>query len=752
MEAAVLPAAPAKKEEEQTKKPEEKKGKVESVVERGIRQMKERLCEVVVNYAPPVVQEFGRRLDDWWNKERLEKIAQSNLPNMELDAVIVEVLSTLVSASLTEDKYGVVQRDIPKILEAMLSFHSAIQSYRAEVQAKYTPPVQDQVYTPEEIDESEALRLEVERASEVLNYLSESGSVRRFFFKLDLLGKKLRRDGDRVSEDEDEDEDEDTTRMVVDLDPVVDTPASKKENEKPEYRSLSSHSASASASASIPAGPIGNGNGIRDRFLPRNPQTSAAAVVPTHKDPNPNPNPNPNQNQQSQVAIINEDPSSDAIIITTLSTIPFCCHEDLLTMSLDQLVRVARALNERLPRALAIDVDIDTVWGRGRGRGRGRVDRRWILREIERVVGIRGSDGDGDGASRGKASDERLKLLDLSRSKTESRGVIGVEAGGITRGFSEGRRTPPPPATSSLANRTNLSFKRTGSMLSPPPLHRLVEEDEEKDWEEEEEEREEKVKEKVPVNSMSTDIRSKRRKIICEDTGGDSSDSDSDSDSDIREDPQQTTPTPPPRIQRTQSQVSYYRRDPTATTAPTAIAPRPASPTPPRRVLRSQSANVYIGRARAPMPAATTSTAMAKSMTIDTSFMYDNNNRPRPRSQRGRYQCRTNLNMERTGTGPETTTTTRSERGSLPIGASGSGRSGRGGGRLRPSAQARNRGPIYVEHSLNSGSGSGSGAGSGSGSGQQRARVGWNDCPEPACLVAEGLDRMRMGGDMDVDA
>ncbi|KAG6847401.1 hypothetical protein H0H93_008452, partial [Arthromyces matolae] len=726
-------------------------------------------------------------------------------------------LSTLVSASLTEDKYGVVQRDIPKILEAMLSFHSAIQSYRAEVQAKYTPPVQDQVYTPEEIDESEALRLEVERASEVLNYLSEylragiarivrtfgdkllafkfpprvaerlqpmakakpsssswtksskrtttsttritptttttaAGSVRRFFFKLDLLGKKLRRDGERVSEDEDAD----TKRMVVDLDPVVDTPASKKENEKPESRSLSSHS----ASASIPAGPITNG--IRsDRFLPRNPQTSAAAVVPTHKDPNPNPNPNPNQNQQSQVAIINEDPSSDAIIITTLSTIPFCCHEDLLTMSLDQLVRVARALNERLPRALAIDVDIDTVWGRGRGRGRGRVDRRWILREIERVVGIRGPDGDGDGpgAARGKGFDERLKLLDLSRSKTESRGVVGVEGGGITRGFSEDRRTlsspSSPPATSPLANRTNLSFKRAGSMLSPPPLHRLVEEDEEKDWEEE---GEGKVKEKVPVNSMSTDIRSKRRKIICEDTGGDSSDSDSDSDSDIREDPQQTTPTPPPRIQRTQSQASYYRRDPTATAAPTAIAPRPASPTPPRRVLRSQSANVYIGRSRAPMPmpAATTSTstAMVKSMTIDTSFMYDNNNRPRPRSQRGRYQCRTNLNMDRTGTGSETTSSTRSERGSLPIGASGNGRSGRGrggGGRLRLSAQARNRGPIYVEHSLNSGSGSGAGS---SGSGQQRARVGWNDCSQPACLVAEGLDRMRMRGDdgMDVDA
>ena len=43
------------------------------------------------------------------------------------------MLSRLVCASLTEDRYGVVQRDIPRILEALLLFLTALEEVQKEI-------------------------------------------------------------------------------------------------------------------------------------------------------------------------------------------------------------------------------------------------------------------------------------------------------------------------------------------------------------------------------------------------------------------------------------------------------------------------------------------------------------------------------------------------------------------------------------------------------------------------------------------
>ncbi|KAJ7074405.1 hypothetical protein C8F01DRAFT_970787 [Mycena amicta] len=64
------------------------------------------------------------------------------------------------------------------------------------------------------------------------------------------------------------------------------------------------------------------------------------------------------------MALQNEDFAEDAVVITALSTLPFCCHEDLLTMSRAALITVAESLNEKLPPALRISVGrtrIDTT-------------------------------------------------------------------------------------------------------------------------------------------------------------------------------------------------------------------------------------------------------------------------------------------------------------------------------------------------------------------------------------------------------
>ncbi|KAJ7184129.1 hypothetical protein C8R46DRAFT_858413, partial [Mycena filopes] len=76
------------------------------------------------------------------------------------------------------------------------------------------------------------------------------------------------------------------------------------------------------------------------------------------------------------MALQNDDLTEDAVVITALSTLPFCCHEDLLTMPRRSLVAVAESLNTRLPAVLHISV------------ARMRTDAA-IRNEIEFVVGLR---------------------------------------------------------------------------------------------------------------------------------------------------------------------------------------------------------------------------------------------------------------------------------------------------------------------------------------------------------------------------
>ncbi|OCH91776.1 hypothetical protein OBBRIDRAFT_694213, partial [Obba rivulosa] len=56
------------------------------------------------------------------------------------------------------------------------------------------------------------------------------------------------------------------------------------------------------------------------------------------------------------VALQNEDEDEDAVVITALNVIPFCCHADLVAMPRAALLGVAHTLNAKLPAALRIDV------------------------------------------------------------------------------------------------------------------------------------------------------------------------------------------------------------------------------------------------------------------------------------------------------------------------------------------------------------------------------------------------------------
>ncbi|KAJ8507456.1 hypothetical protein ONZ45_g10177 [Pleurotus djamor] len=134
----------------------------------------EGVADAVTKYAPAWVHDASESWKSWWTRERESKLAEACVPNRQLDALIIEVLANLTCASLTEDRYGVVQRDIPKILEAFLAFLSEIEAYQKDINAMYTPPPTDKRVTVKELEESEYIRGQVEAAGEALGVVADA--------------------------------------------------------------------------------------------------------------------------------------------------------------------------------------------------------------------------------------------------------------------------------------------------------------------------------------------------------------------------------------------------------------------------------------------------------------------------------------------------------------------------------------------------------------------------------------------------
>ncbi|KAL5532237.1 hypothetical protein ACEPAF_5806 [Sanghuangporus sanghuang] len=106
---------------------------------------------------------------EWWTRERKDRAAIKALPNRELDLMIIEVLSKMVGHSLQEDLLGYVQRDIPCVLEAMVSFLMATEEYQTELSRFMGAKESSSAKRTELI----LLREEVAAASEWVEGLSE---------------------------------------------------------------------------------------------------------------------------------------------------------------------------------------------------------------------------------------------------------------------------------------------------------------------------------------------------------------------------------------------------------------------------------------------------------------------------------------------------------------------------------------------------------------------------------------------------
>ncbi|KDQ20215.1 hypothetical protein BOTBODRAFT_27630 [Botryobasidium botryosum FD-172 SS1] len=86
-----------------------------------------------------VPKEVVDKVEDWAHQtffvKRVAWKASSVLDNRVMDVWAVEALSSLVAASFTEDSYGAVQRDIPRIIEALTSFLGALEEFLDEIDA-----------------------------------------------------------------------------------------------------------------------------------------------------------------------------------------------------------------------------------------------------------------------------------------------------------------------------------------------------------------------------------------------------------------------------------------------------------------------------------------------------------------------------------------------------------------------------------------------------------------------------------------
>ncbi|KAJ3575007.1 hypothetical protein NP233_g1379 [Leucocoprinus birnbaumii] len=159
------------------------------------------------------------------------------------------------------------------------------------------------------------------------------------------------------------------------------------------------------------------------------------------------------------MALQNSDHSIDAVIISTLLKLPFCCHENLLTMSPDRILEVAHEINERLPDALKIDLN-------------GACDYIAIRKQVERLVGI-------------VKSIEKVSVPGAPLKRTKSRGRR--ELGRVTPGVDflahlDLRAISPPTSPLAFISETRMR-RRVGhadvtAVMSPSKLGMLKEEDE----------------------------------------------------------------------------------------------------------------------------------------------------------------------------------------------------------------------------------------------------------------------------------
>lgn len=153
----------------------------------------------------------------------------------------------------------------------------------------------------------------------------------------------------------------------------------------------------------------------------------------------------PAKDKPNCVALQNEDHDEDAVVITALDTLPFCCHADLLIMSRAELVDTAQTLNFKLPKVLQIDTHDSHSDNR-------------IRRSIEILVGIRSDTP--RAPKRNRSFTLNTSDVDASYDQSDTSTIL------------------PPSPISPLAFRERCNISSREPLASPGALASLREEEE----------------------------------------------------------------------------------------------------------------------------------------------------------------------------------------------------------------------------------------------------------------------------------
>ena len=150
----------------------------------------------------------------------------------------------------------------------------------------------------------------------------------------------------------------------------------------------------------------------------------------------------------ARIGIQQYDQPLDAIVITTLPSYPFCCHEDLLMMSRSQLIQAAVSLNSRLPVCSQIEL-ADSI------------PDAHIRHSIETLVGI---------VPEMPGAPKAIKSRRFERVDNSEIDLLGDLE----------QDTLPSPPTSPLSMRVSRPQEKALPVMAGPPhlLERLEEEDE----------------------------------------------------------------------------------------------------------------------------------------------------------------------------------------------------------------------------------------------------------------------------------
>lgn len=104
------------------------------------------------------------------------------------------VLGSLLSRSFKEDAYGTVQRDVPRVLEAMVQYLSALEEYQTElVNSVPALPSEDegQKLSASETTDRLLVHMEVAQANEWVDGLTKGARDFRRFLVMILKPRSM---------------------------------------------------------------------------------------------------------------------------------------------------------------------------------------------------------------------------------------------------------------------------------------------------------------------------------------------------------------------------------------------------------------------------------------------------------------------------------------------------------------------------------------------------------------------------------